>query len=62
MGNREKLLTLDEVLQHVLESEDEYNEPDSTDESSEEEYEPCKELQCCLWMKKIWRLSDLKLW
>ena len=33
---------LDEVLQHVLESEDEYNEPYSTDEFSEEEYEPCE--------------------
>ena len=42
MGNRGNLLTLDEVLQHVLGSEDEYNEPGSTDESSEEEYEPCE--------------------
>ena len=33
---------LDEVLQHVLEPEGEYNEPYSTDESSEEEYEPCE--------------------
>ena len=33
---------LDEVLQNVLKSEDEYNEPYSTDESSEEEYEPCE--------------------
>ena len=33
---------LDKVLQHVLESEDEYNEPCSTDESSEEEYQPCE--------------------
>ena len=42
MANRRKLLTLDEVLQLVLEPEDEYNEPNSTDESSEEEYEPCE--------------------
>ena len=26
----------------MLEAEDEYNEPDSTDESSEEENEPCE--------------------
>ena len=26
----------------MLEPEDEYNEPNSTDESSEEEYEPCE--------------------
>ena len=42
MGNRGKLLTLDEVLQHVLEPEDEYYKPDSTDESWEEEYKPCE--------------------
>ena len=40
MAKRGMLLTLDEVLQHVLEPEDEYNEPDFTDGSSEEEYEP----------------------
>ena len=40
MANRGKLLTLREVLQHVLKSEDEHNKLDSTDESSEEEYEP----------------------
>ena len=33
MAKRGMLLTLDEVLQHVLEPEDEYYEPDSTDES-----------------------------
>ena len=42
MAKREMLLTLDEVLQHVLEPEDEYNEPGSDDESSEEEYERCE--------------------
>ena len=26
----------------MLEPEDEYNKPDSTDESSEEEYKPCE--------------------
>ena len=40
MANQGKLLTLREVLQHELKSEDEYNKRDSTDESSEEEYEP----------------------
>ena len=39
MENRGKL---DEVLQNVLGSEDEYYEPYSTDESLEEEYEPCE--------------------
>ena len=33
---------LDEVLQQVLEPEDESCKPDSTDKSSEEEYEPCE--------------------
>ena len=42
MANRGKLLTLDEVLQHVLEPEDEHYEPDSTEKSSEEEYEHCE--------------------
>ena len=42
MADRGKLLTLDEVLQHVLNAEDEYYKPHSTDESSEEEYEPCE--------------------
>ena len=33
---------LDGVLQQVLEPEDESYKPDSTDKSSEEEYEPCE--------------------
>ena len=42
MVNRGKLLTLDEVPQHVLKPEDEYYEPDSFAESSEEVHEPCE--------------------
>ena len=37
MAKRGKLLTYNEVIQNVLESEDEYDEPNSTDESSEKE-------------------------
>ena len=50
MENRGKLLTLDEVLQHVLESEDEYNEPDSTDDS-------LKKMLYVVWIQeKRWKI------